>query len=66
MDDKAIVLPEVGRVALRERRRLTGSIMGASVGREEDHCYLAVQVEVPDNIAHRRPGATRSPMSTWA
>jgi putative transposase len=28
--------------------------MGASVGRQADHWYLAVQVEVPDRVAHLR------------
>jgi putative transposase len=53
MDGMAVVLPKIGRVALRERLRWPGRIMGASVGRDADHWYLAVQVEVPDNAARR-------------
>jgi putative transposase len=47
------VLPKIGRVALLERLRWPGRIIGASVGRDADHWYLAVQVEVPDNVAHQ-------------
>jgi putative transposase len=47
------VLPKVGRVGLCESLRWTGRIMGASVSREADHWYLAVQVEVPDWMAQR-------------
>jgi putative transposase len=36
---------------MRERLRWPGRIMGASVGRQADHWYLAVQVEVPDHVA---------------
>jgi len=46
------VFPKVGRVQLREHLRWPGRIMGASVGRQADHWYLAVQVEVPDHVAH--------------
>jgi putative transposase len=53
MDGMAVVLPKIGHVALRERLRWPGKIIGASVGRDADHGYLAVQVEVPDNVAHR-------------
>jgi len=53
MDGMAVELPKVGRVALREHLRWPGRIMGASVSRTADHWYLAVQVEVPDNVAHR-------------
>jgi len=45
------VLPKVGRVPLREHLRWPGRIMGASVGRQADRWYLAVQVEVPDRVA---------------
>jgi len=48
------VLPKVGRVQMREHLRLPGRIMGASVGRQADHWYLAVQVEVPDHVARLR------------
>ena len=53
MDGMAVILPKIGRVTLRERLRWPGRIMGASVGRDADHWFLAVQVEVPDNVAHR-------------
>jgi putative transposase len=43
---RGVVLPKVGAVGLAEPLRLRGKIMGASVSREADHWFLAVQVEV--------------------
>jgi putative transposase len=54
MDGKRVVLPKVGPVALREPLRWPGRIMGASVGREADHWFLALQVEVPERVARLR------------
>jgi putative transposase len=53
-DGKAVVLPKIGRVPLREHLRWSGKIMGASVVRDADHWYLAVQVGVPDEVARLR------------
>jgi putative transposase len=47
VDGKSAVLPKVGRVALAEALRFPGKVMGASVTREADCWFLAVQVEVP-------------------
>jgi putative transposase len=52
--DKSAVLPKVGRVALAEALRFPGKIMGASVAREADSWFLAIQVEVPNWVALRR------------
>jgi len=41
-------------VALCEALRWPGRILGASVSREADHCFLSVQVEVPEQDARRR------------
>jgi putative transposase len=54
LEGKSAVLPKVGRVALVEALRFAGKIMGACVSRQADWWYLAVQVEVPDEVAHRR------------
>jgi putative transposase len=54
VEGRCAVLPKVGRVALREGLRWPGRIMGASVSREADHWYLAVQVDVPDHLAWQR------------
>jgi putative transposase len=54
MDGKRVVLPKVGPVALREPLRWPGRIMGASVSREADHWFLALQVEVPERVARLR------------
>jgi putative transposase len=51
LDGKVVVLPKVGQVALREPLRWPGRIMGASVSREADHWFLAVQVDVPEQAA---------------
>jgi putative transposase len=55
--DRAVVLPKVGRVSLAESLRLEGKIMGASISREADHWFLAVQVDVRDDVAQRRRSA---------
>jgi putative transposase len=52
-EERAVVLPKVGRVALREALRWPGKVMGASVSREAEHWFLCVQVDVPDQVARR-------------
>ena len=57
----AVVLPKIGRVALREALRWPGRIMGASVQREAGHWFLSVQVDVPEaraRLARRADGVT--------
>jgi putative transposase len=54
VEGMAAVLPKVGCVALSETLRWPGRIIGASVSREADHWYLAVQIEVPDQLARSR------------
>jgi putative transposase len=54
LDGKRVVLPKVGSVALREPLRWAGKIMGASVSREADHWFLALQVAVPEQVARLR------------
>ena len=54
LDGKRVVLPKVGPVPLRESLRWPGKIMGASVSREADHWFLALQVEVPEQVARLR------------
>ena len=54
LDGQAIVLPKIGRVALREALRLEGKIMGATVQREADHWYVSVQVELKEQNAARK------------
>jgi len=53
IEGRSVVLPKVGRVPLTEALRFPGKIMSASVAREADHWFLAVQVQVPDAIALR-------------
>jgi putative transposase len=54
VEGRSAVLPKVGRVTLAEVVRFPGKIMGATVSREADHWFLAVQVEVPNGVALRR------------
>ena len=54
VEGKSAILPKLGRVALAETLRFPGKIMGASVSRQANHWFLAIQVEVPDGIAQRR------------
>jgi putative transposase len=51
IDGRSAILPKVGRVVLSEALRFPGKIMGASVSREAHHWFLAVQVDVPDEVA---------------
>jgi putative transposase len=51
---KTIRLPKVGDVAMTEALRFEGKILGATVSRTADRWFVAIQVEVPDHIFHRR------------
>lgn len=53
IEGKTAVLPKVGRVVLSENLRFPGVVVRANVSREADHWFLAVQIEVPDNVARR-------------
>lgn len=53
LEGKTAVLPKIGRVAMCEQLRFAGKIMGASVSREANAWYLAIQVDVPDQQARR-------------
>ena len=54
VEGRSAVLPKVGRVGLCETLRWPGRIMGAVVAREAEHWFLAIQVEVPDDVARQR------------
>ncbi len=60
MQGKTIVLPKIGRVALREALRLDGKIMGATVQREANHWYVSVQVELCERDAYVRRSGHRT------
>ena len=53
LEGRIAVLPKIGPVRLREALRWPGRILGASVSREADHWYLAIQVDVPEQVACR-------------
>ncbi|HVA88794.1 MAG TPA: transposase [Chloroflexota bacterium] len=50
----AIRLPKVGLVRLTERLRFPGKILGATVSRTAHRWSVAIQMEVPDQVARRR------------
>jgi len=50
----AIRLPKVGLVRLTERLRFPGKILGATVSRTALRWSVAIQVDVPDQVAQRR------------
>ncbi|HUY96412.1 MAG TPA: transposase [Verrucomicrobiae bacterium] len=54
LDGPAIRLPKVGRVRLTERLRFPGKILGATVSRTANRWSVAIQVEVPGQVARRR------------
>jgi putative transposase len=54
LDGKRVVLPKVGPVALSESLRWPGRIIDASVSREADQWFLALRVEVPEQVARLR------------
>ncbi|MBI5781302.1 MAG: IS200/IS605 family element transposase accessory protein TnpB [Rhodocyclales bacterium] len=51
--DKAIRLPKIGWVRMREALRFEGKILGATVSRSADRWFVAIQVEVPDAQFYR-------------
>ncbi len=54
LEGMTAILPKIGQVAVREKLRWPGKIMGASVSREADRWFLSVQVDVPDHVAKLR------------
>lgn len=50
-DGQSVVLPLIGRVAMREALRFPGRVMGAAVSRRADRWFISVQVEVADEVA---------------
>jgi putative transposase len=57
IDGKRIRLPHVGWVRLTEELRFQGKILGATVSREADRWFVAVQVEVAEAPVRRESQA---------
>ena len=57
IDDCRIRLPHIGYVPMRERLRFAGRILGATVSREADRWFVAVQVEVEEVPVQRESQA---------
>jgi putative transposase len=53
-ENRKIRLPIVGWVAMTEPLRFTGRIQGATVSKTGNRWYVAIQVEVPEAIFHRK------------
>jgi putative transposase len=51
---KTIRLPKIGNVAMAEALRFDGKILGATVSRTANRWFVAIQVEVPDDVFYRR------------
>jgi putative transposase len=50
---QTIRLPKIGEVPMRERMRFAGKILGATVSRTADKWFVAIQVEVADDVFYR-------------
>ena len=54
IQDKAIHLPHVGWIQLREALRFSGKILGATISRIADRWFISVQVETPvSHLKHK-------------
>jgi putative transposase len=49
-----IQLPKIGNVAMAEALRFDGKILSATVSRTANRWFVAIQVEVPDDVFYRR------------
>ena len=54
LSGQSIRLPKVGEIAMREKLRFTGKILGATVSRQAGRWYVAVRVDVPETEYFRR------------
>lgn len=54
VDGKDVVLPIIGRIRMRERLRFTGQVKSAIVSRTADRWFVALSVEVPDEVLPRK------------
>ncbi len=65
--EKRIRLPHIGLVRMREDLRLQGKVVGATVSREADRWFVAVQVDAEDKPVQRKnqaPSASTSASCT--
>src|SRR5579862_5322794 len=59
LNEKSIRLPKIGWVDMREGLRFEGKILGATVSRQADRWFVAIQVDMPDSQAKKsRTGQT--------
>jgi putative transposase len=54
VDGVYVVLPKIGRIRMRERLRFSGPIKSAVVSRTADHWFVALSVEVPEEVLPRK------------
>jgi len=54
LDENRIRLPKIGFVTMTEKLRFNGKLLGATVSRQADKWFVAIQVEVPDEQFKKR------------
>ncbi len=54
VDGKYVVLPTIGRIRMRERLRFTGQVKSAIASRTANRWFVALSVEVPEEILPRK------------
>jgi putative transposase len=57
VDGIYVILPIIGRIRMRERLRFAGQVKSAVVSRTADRWFVALSVEVPDEILPRKSHA---------
>jgi putative transposase len=57
VDGRYVVLPVIGRIRMRERLRFVGQVKSAVVSRTADRWFVALSVEVPDDVLPRKSHA---------
>jgi putative transposase len=54
VDGIYVVLPSIGRIRMRERLRFSGQVKSAVITRTADRWFVALSVEIPDEILPRK------------
>jgi putative transposase len=57
LGDHRIWVPKLGWVNMAENLRLVGKVTGARITKTADWWFVSIQVELPDEIPVKRPGA---------
>ncbi|GHO77913.1 transposase [Ktedonobacter sp. SOSP1-85] len=57
LGDHRLWIPKLGWVNMAEKLRFTGKVTGARITKSADWWFVSIQVEMPDAVAVKRPGA---------